>query len=727
VTVFQPFSRTCSTLSAPGQSGSRLKSTRFLLLFFLSLLPTEGFSQIINDPATSMIMVNQSEFRKAQEKPIQKNTKEQRPAPVIHKTSQPHPEAKPQETTQDATFEEESVLPEVSESVVDSSGREAVKARAVVVDINSKTLNYDKDHDVYVATGSVHMVISEQNSELFADKLTYDENQSIAIAEGSVIIVKNGQKTHGSYAKIDLTRKSALINDYQTSVSQVRITAKEALVNEQYVQYENGSIIITPALLQEMSGAGAKPAAASSSKKAATSTKQPIKGHLTQHSEGNAYHEEDISAVGITQQEIDDSQNGKALPTETANHKKSLFSFKTKELDIHRYESGYNRIALKHPSVYAKDRKVLNLPGMEFSFDQPTGDTQYLGPDIGYDADYGGFYFGPGWDFRAGDHGSIRFSPLLSYGGGGRRSRGGARFENKGVGAGIGGIVHYRDPRTFLDAGYNSRVGQPVLLADRKLLDGKTHLRLSANEDYINGFIGYERPGYGLMVYDYRNLAKFGEFRLDSNSSVGWFKDEFFPTYDKSFFVDPKAKTPGQGGRAQLQVRLINEEPLLRVGSVLDFGLRADMILSGYTTGDAAGLVRGGPTMSVHLGDRYDGRIQYYYAGSAGDTPFVFDSYYRGRQNVVLANAFKINPYLTLGLRSNMSLQQDNAKGSLFTGNALYMLAGPKEVKVNLAYDVIRKRSYFGLNFYPGSGSKTLDYEKMRIFQPQNYDEPTLP
>ena len=51
---------------------------------------------------------------------------------------------------------------------------------------------------------------------------------------------------------------------------------------------------------------------------------------------------------------------------------------------------------------------------------------EYLGPDIGWDPDYGGLYLGPGWDFKAGHRGSVRISPLLTYGGGGRRTRGGA-------------------------------------------------------------------------------------------------------------------------------------------------------------------------------------------------------------------------------------------------------------------------------------------------------------
>ena len=59
---------------------------------------------------------------------------------------------------------------------VTPSSDEPLKAKAVIVDINSNTFNYDNKRDVYVATGQVHVVISEQNSELFADKVTYDQD-----------------------------------------------------------------------------------------------------------------------------------------------------------------------------------------------------------------------------------------------------------------------------------------------------------------------------------------------------------------------------------------------------------------------------------------------------------------------------------------------------------------------------------------------------------------------
>ncbi len=595
-----------------------------------------------------------------------------------------------------------------------SSSQQPLKAKAVMVDINSNDFQYDQDRDVYVATGSVHVVISEQNSELFADKVTYDQNLDLLIAEGRVIIYKNGQKTQGSYAKIDLTRESALINDIETKVEAIRVQAKDALVNSKYLEFENGKFIVSQAMIAQL--AGNQP----NTKHKKNAPYEPNKlDSLANLAYSNQLNTSTYESDSVTLEP-------QVMPT-SEPERKELFNWKVKEMEVHRWDDGYNKIDMNWPSLHMGKFKIATLPNIQFSYDENTGDSQYLGPDIGYDPDYGGLYYGPGWDFRMGK-GSFRFSPLISYGGAGRRAMNNSRYESQGVGPGIGAIAHYRSPSTYLDFGYNSRVGQPVLLGEKKLFQGgKTRLRASINEDYNSGFMDNERPGYGLALTDTRTLAQFGKFELRSYESIGYYKDEFFPLNQREFFVEPEdGATPGTAGRLQLQARVQNTQPLLSVGkpglALVNFGFRGDVALSGYTTGDVASVVRGGPSMNVMLGNRFQTQLQYYYANFAGETPFVFDSYYRGRQNVQMQNAFRINDFLTVGTQNSISLLRDNARDSLFTDNALFMLVGPKTMKLNIAYDVVRKRAYFGVNFFPGNGdSKAIDFERLKIFQPENY------
>lgn len=683
-------------------------------------------AQVVNDPAESIIMNGASRF--APVRPEEKKQIENAPAMPLDlikgelKEQRSLGEAEPLPPTLEPELDMQK--DDEAQAAPPPSG-EPLKARAVMVDITSNTLNYDTDRDVYIATGSVHMVISEQNSELYAEKMTYDQNQNLVIAEGTVTIVKDGQKTHGSFAKIDLGRKSALINDYQANVEKVRIKAKNAFVNAKYVQYENGSIVISPSMLKAFKNNGR---VTDEDKDTAPrkASAEPDGETGTQASASTRYvHEEDLTSLAASQ-ELErtdyEDEEGEGGGGSEAAPSKSMFSLKVKDFDIHRSQSGYNKIYWRWPQLYFKGHKIGTMPSAEFSFDEPSQTLEYLGPDVGYDPDYGGFYMGPGWDFQVGEHGSLRVSPLVSYGGGGRRIRNGSTFERVSAGPGVGGIVHYRDPKTRLDFGYNSHIGDPVLLGQRFLFDGKTRVLASANEDYISGFLGYERPRLGLMVSDSRKVFEKGKFRVDSYASAGYFKDEFYPNFEDDFFVKPKEGKPIYAGRAQLQAEIGNTEPLLRVGKFLSFGVRGNVALAGYTTGDFVGLVRGGPTMNLSLGRRFNSSLRYFFAATAGESPFVFDSYYRGRQNLIWGNSVRVNKYLTLGMRSDMNLTRDNDKNALFTGNQLYMLVGPDEVKMNLAYDVIRKRSYFGLNFYPGKDGRNIDFENMRIFQPDNYN-----
>ena len=204
---------------------------------------------VVNDPAQTMVMNNaNSRFS-----PVREGSSLDSTVPADAKAKPEHSSAPVAPAAMPDTAPSAS---STTSPVAAIPADDPIRAKAVLVDINSETLNYDKDHDVYVATGAVHMVISEQNSELYSDRLTYDRNQELAIAEGRVIIIKNGQRTEGNYAKIDLTRRSALIKDAMTVVSAVRVKAKQSFVNNNELILENGKMIISGVLYQQLAAKG---------------------------------------------------------------------------------------------------------------------------------------------------------------------------------------------------------------------------------------------------------------------------------------------------------------------------------------------------------------------------------------------------------------------------------------------------------------------------------------
>jgi len=705
----------------------------------MALLLLQGAAaqaQIINDPTTTMMMNANSTFKpidtravaeqskKEEEKQAQEKARQEKQ--LKEAAAQGASKAKPLPANLQPTLEKANPSVDNSEASTTPpapAGEEPLKARAVMVDINSNTLNYDKDRDVYVATGAVHMIISEQNSELFADKLTYDQNQDLAIAEGKVVIIKNGQKTEGSYAKIDLTRKSALINDTATTLSAVRVKAKQTFVNSNELQLENGRMIISGMMYQQMMANGGMRNISQGAGKGSQQAR--LRRQYSQKVIQNRAMYGQMSL--IQQQALQKFENLKTNGEpnfDESPDKVSRFSLKAKEIDIVRHEDGYDEINLKHPSLYMGNFKLATLPDTDFSYDQTSKNLQYLGPDIGGNRAYGGSYAGPGWDFHVG-RGSLRLSPVASFGSPGFWSSNGQTGKQIKNGLGFGGVAHYRDDKTAIDLAYNSHVGSPVLFADRQLF-GSTHVMASYNDLYQNGLLGQnERPNYIAQLTDYRVLKDFNKFQLSSFESLGMARDNFYPNFRQNYFVESKGGTPQTLGRAQLQFQLQNTQPLLQVGKYASFGMRAQLLSSAYSSSDFVALGRIGPTMTLNLlNNHLQTNMSYTLTHSIGKSPFVFDSYYGGAQNLSVSNTIMINKYLSLCNTGSYSLNRDNAQKALTVGNLVYMMVGPQDFKASIGYDFINARSYFGFNFYPGPNNTVVNFDQARVSQPASYKNP---
>lgn len=701
----------------------------------LSSAPVQA--QMINDPAASMIMMNMGAARfqpvRETEKKPEPKKELAKPLPIENAVHSGAIENTASDKKVDIRPLPKALEPEMdvqSDAADDAAAAEAasgsaIKARAVMVDINSNNLSYDKDHDVYVATGSVHMIISEQNSELFADKLIYDQNQDLAIADGHVVIVKDGQRTEGTYAKIDLTRRSALINDPVTTVSAVRVKAREAMVNKNEIIMENGRFIISGVVYQQLASQGGIRNLGQNTGKGSQ------QAMLRREYSKKTYSNRQMVANSLTydqQQAFEQLQNARLTDEsfdESPEHL-SRFSIRAKEIEVTRHSDGYDDIMLKRPSLYSGKYKLFTFPNTDFSYDQPTKNIQFLGPDIGGYRAYGGAYAGPGWDMHVGK-GSLRVSPFVSYGSPGFWSSNGRTGKQVANGFGLGGLVHYRDADTNVDLGYNSHVGSPVMFADRRITDN-THFMASYNDGYVNGLLGQtERPNYIAQLTDYRVLKDFSKFQLSSFESIGYARDNFFPNFRERYFVESDGRqSPQMLGRAQLQLQLQNTAPLLSFGKYASVGMRAQLITSAYSSADFVGLGRIGPTLNLNL---FDSRLQthlgYTLTHSMGESPFVFDSYFGGAQNVSMNNLVRVNKYLSLGNSGSFSLNRDNARNALAVGNMVYMMVGPTDVKATIGYDFVNMRSYFGFNYFPGANNTVVNFDKMTIMQPSNFNNPT--
>jgi hypothetical protein len=576
-----------------------------------------------------------------------------------------------------------------------------LQARASMIDIDSKQLDYDEENNVYVATGAVKVNIEGRQATIQADRIVYDRNNNLLTAEGHVVITKNGKQTIGKYARFDLVREAVMMVNPVTVNNGIKIKSQLSLNTGQYTELEKGQIIIP-----------------SDRKKPAKQTAMPGEDLMSRMQQVEmAMDTQTLDLEGA------EGQNDGATPVGEG----SRFKIVSDEINITRGQDGVDDVDLVNPSVYWGKLKVARFNANKVAFNEFTNQLTYLGPELGFDPALGGTYFGPGWDFRAAG-GIARFSPIASFGTAVNGS--GASFKQKSAGPGVGALLHYENEYVKFNTGYNTRSDQFVGLGQVKLLTDNTRLLFSRNQNYVSGFFGEERPTWSAQVADTRKLMEWKNFELDTHTSAGWMGDNFFPNNRGRFFVAAKGPAPIDAGRIQLQAQLVNTKPLLQMGHFANLGFRAQMAASGYSTGDTYAVLRAGPTVNVNLWDRLYSNASWYSGAVSGESPFVFDTYFAGKQSVNWTNAVKVNNYLSVGMAQNLSLLKDNSQNAMLVGNQVFALIGPPEVKLNLAFDLIRRRSFFGLNYYPGAkGNKntTVDFQRLRVFEPQNFTNPTLP
>lgn len=414
-------------------------------------------------------------------------------------------------------------------------------------------------------------------------------------------------------------------------------------------------------------------------------------------------------------------QDGIQLDTsELPKASEDPWDLKVSKLLVRQYPDNYERIDLKWPKLYFKNVPLLTVPDLDFGVDRDSGRFDYLGPKIGFDRDLGGFHAGPGFDFRLGP-GMVKVSPLATWGQGiNRESDGSFASEDSAFGLGLNAL--YMDDNTLLQFARTTQNNYNVGYAERRIFDGRTRLLATLNKTYSGGLLtGLERPAYSLQVTDQRPLFRGKLLTLHSYASAGFFKDEFNPTNDTTFFVNRPATGPAEEGRLLSQLLLTNTRPLFSLGNVLDFGFMAQMVNSAYTSGDFQNVLRGGPTINFHYKDRFMSQAYLAATRVTGDTPFVFDSYFLGNQSLSWNNALRLNKYITVGARQDFDLSKTNAQDDSIVGNVVYITVGPPDVKLHVGFDVVRQVTYFGLNFYPSSGSNEMKFDEGEIYRPQPY------
>ena len=593
-----------------------------------------------------------------------------------------------------------------------------------VVDITSDKLVYDDTLKAYVATGHVSVVVSEENTELRALKMTYIPDKQLLIAEQNVEMIKDGQPTYGTFARIDLSRQCALINQPNAKLGVVRMTGAIGLVSKDYIEFQQGKLLLNRSALTDGLGGGNK-------RTIMFVGGDPARGVVVR----SGFVPHLLNTKRVFEFVDDDSKlDASVLETQTliksyAKYDKLLdpaadalvqdddnFKLNVKNVEIIQHPDQYQTIDLKSPRVTYKNKKVFAFPGIDLGQDQTTSRIDYLGPDFGYNRDLGGAYLSPGFDFKVG-RGALKLSPMLTYGDGLKRQ--GDTLETKQGVVGAGALAIYKSQNLSLLAGRTSANNYNVFRAKYQLPIAGMSLLASQNTISGTNYLVQERPSYSVQA---QHTHFFGSGKLFGGivlNSAGVFKDDFFPFNSQARFIQPpRPSNPYTGGRWTTQVLVRNQRPLIKIGNFAEIGAAAQFSNAFYTTGDNLTVLRAGPTLNLFYKNIFMSQTDYSLGYIGGNSPFVFDSFFLGKQTVTTNNALRLGPYVMIGARQIFNLQKENVNERSVVGNTVYATVGPKHLKFTLAYDSLYKITSWGVSFYPTAGETEISYDKARIFRP---------
>lgn len=390
-------------------------------------------------------------------------------------------------------------------------------------------------------------------------------------------------------------------------------------------------------------------------------------------------------------------------------------------VNVRQYPHAYVETSTWWPKLYYKRLPLLTFPFVKVGRNAESGRLDLLFPNISSDPNMGGAYFGAPLDFQVGG-GTLKVGPFVSFGRAAARENGRRTLDNKGIGFGTGVEGTYRDKNTRIRLGYTTAMEQVVASVHRTIFPRHRSFQFigTYNDRFqLSPFLLEERPYWSAQLVDRREVDRLiPGIRFFTSLSAGMYEDDWFPNNRPTYFVAPTSNEPRTAGRARASIAVTPVRPLLLVPRLLSLSAFAQVSSSAYTTGDVYTILQGGPTLTVNLFDRLYSHAVYSVSSIRGHTPFVFDTYFLGRNSLTLTNALRLNNYITVGSFSQLNLEKDNARDDVFVGNSIFMIVGSKDLKLNVRFDFIQQNFSFGLNYFPGKDKIPAEFEEIRLSSP---------
>lgn len=193
------------------------------------------------------------------------------------------------------------------------------------LNIDCDEMEYFEDRNELEARGNV-LITTPDGVKVNADKAIYNKENNIIRLYDKVVMIKDNTKVEGDYMMIDLNEENALMDEPITNLGTLRINAKEGYAYSDRIEEINGNIELNQRVEMEL------------------------------HSQGFLKY-------------------GRAVPDtrlvdfSLKKERSKPYKLRTKEIII-RPERDHDSILMQDVDVYYHNRKIVNVPSIEFFSDK---------------------------------------------------------------------------------------------------------------------------------------------------------------------------------------------------------------------------------------------------------------------------------------------------------------------------------------------------------------------
>ena len=366
------------------------------------------------------------------------------------------------------------------------------------------------------------------------------------------------------------------------------------------------------------------------------------------------------------------------------------YTIKAKEIIVDARGS-HDEVIVRNADIYLKNVKISSAGNLHLITNKAQQYVETNTPEIGFLKQFG-THFGPGFVTPAPLGGAFKIAPIMNI------------FEGQ---VGFGAIGRYRNDKNWTEFAISSADDAKKIIRGEQIINDKWKIQYGINGYMQEGFFGNRVAGkLAEVIYmDSYNVDDLGlSFRHRISAGVA---EDF-----RREFSTGRLRWQGE---ATKPIWYYGDDINNRY-AVFELSTQAGATL--YGTGDTFGILRMGPRFRTET-DRWIQTLGYFYATTHGDSPFYFDKYRYGTNNIYLAEGLKVNKYLSVMWSGSLAMAKDAWDGKYMQENRFYVMVGPEDVKFTLGYDTVRQRTLFNCFFILGTKNADLEFKKLYLKNPE--------